>query len=251
MKSKLLNNHGFNKWIKDFYNNKAKNITRGDYEYFRWFSNKKKIRQYEQTIRSLNFHLRNMEFKDCLDVGCGPGTWTFLLLNKYKEARFTCLDISKEMILQFKKRINESRISFIVSSFIDYDIKKTYDFIFCSRSIDYMENKPLVIKRMYQSLCNGGKGMIITSPPHPKLLKIKKIFGKEINLQHTERISAKEMKALLNENRFINIEFFPILFTDYLPETINKFFFNNFYKRQLNLISKIFTSSYIVKFEKP
>jgi len=240
----------FNDWVRGFYDDKAKNYTRGDYEKFRWFASKKKKRQYYQTTRSLLFHLRNVNFKTCLDIGCGPGTWTFLLLKKYPSSKFTCLDISKEMLTQFKSRVNEKRINFVVSAFTDFKKKEKYDFIFASRSIDYMENKSLVIKKMYDLLNSGGKGIIVTSPPHPTFIKIKKFLGKKLNKQHTQRISVKKMNKLLQEVGFKNIEFSPILFTDSLPEFLNKFLFNLFYKKRWNLISKMFASGYLVKFEK-
>jgi len=240
----------FNDWVREFYDDKAKNYTHGDYEKFRWFASKKKKRQYYQTTRSLLFHLRNVNFKTCLDIGCGPGTWTFLLLKKYPTSEFICLDISKEMLMQFKSRVNEKRINFVVSAFTDFKTKNKYDFIFASRSIDYMEDKPLVIKKIYDLLNSGGKGIIVTSPPHSISVKIKKFFGKKLNKQHTQRISVRKMKKLLQDVGFKNIEFFPILFTDSLPEIFNKILFNLFYKKRWNLIPKLFASGYLVKFEK-
>ena len=241
----------FNNWVRDFYDSDKQIAVKGDYEHFRWFSTEKKRRQHEQTTRSLKFHLEDINFKNCLDIGCGPGTWTFLLLDKYKEANFTCLDISKEMLAQFQSRVNNEKINFVVSSFSDFQTKEKYDFIFCSRSIDYMENKPLVIKKMFDSLESKGKGIIVTSPPHPTLSKVKQLLGKKINQQHTKRISTDEMNSLLKQTGFTNIKFFPILFGDQLPESLNNYLFNNNYKKPWNLMSKMAASGYIVKFEKP
>jgi len=71
-----------------------------------------------------------------------------------------------------------------------------------------------------------------------------------LNKQHTQRISVRKMKKLLQDVGFKNIEFFPILFTDSLPEIFNKILFNLFYKKRWNLIPKLFASGYLVKFEK-
>jgi ubiquinone/menaquinone biosynthesis C-methylase UbiE len=249
--STLKKEQSFNDWVRDFYNSDKQVSAKGNYEHFRWFSTPKKRRQHEQTTQSLTFHLQDIQFKNCLDIGCGPGTWTFLLLDKYKEANFTCLDISKEMLAQFQSRVNNPKINFIVSSFSDFQVQEKYDFIFCSRSIDYMEDKPAVIQKMFDSLDSKGKGIIVTSPPHPTLAKIKQLAGKKINQQHTQRIPVDEMKSLLDKTGFTNIQFFPILFADKLPEALNKSLFNNNYKKPWNTTSKLFASGYLVKFEKP
>ena len=99
----------FSNWMRQFYNKKAKKISDKGYEYARWFSTPRKKKQYNSTVRSLLFHLRDIGFKKCLEVGCGPGTWTRLLLKKYPEAKFTCLDISKEMISQFNENVKEKK----------------------------------------------------------------------------------------------------------------------------------------------
>jgi ubiquinone/menaquinone biosynthesis C-methylase UbiE len=241
----------FNDWIREFYNNDKQQAAKGNYEYFRWFSSEKKRRQYQQTTRSLNYHLSNTTFKNCLDIGCGPGTWTFLLLKRFPQANFTCLDISKEMLSQFQSRINSPRIEFVISAFSDFPLNKKYDFLFSSRSIEYMENKPLVIKKMYDALESGGKGMIVTSPPHEIYTKVKKILGKKENLQHTKRIFIREMYYLLKNAGFKNIRTYPILFADQLPESLNHLLFDNLYKKKWNLLSTLFASGYIVKFDKP
>lgn len=238
----------FNLWIKEFYD-KNKALKEGNYEYFRWFSSKKKRVQYKFTTYSLLFHLRDIEFDNCLDIGCGPGTWTKLLLKKYPNAKFTCLDISKEMLNQFKKTNNEKRITFVVDAFTDKNFKNKYDFIISSRSIEYMENKPKVINKIYDLLKENGKGIIVTSPPHPLILNIKRFFGKKINYYHTRRISVKQMRYLLKEAGFKKIKVYPILFSDFslVPR---KFLFKFLYKKSWGVLSKMFASGYIVKFQK-
>ena len=249
--AKLKKEPEFNNWVRDYYNTEKQEVAKGNYEYFRWFSTPKKQRQFRQTTFSLRHHLSDIKFKNCLDIGCGPGTWTFLLLELSPDAKFTCIDISKEMLAQFKSRVNSQNIKFVVGSFTDFPLKGKYDFIFCSRSIDYMENKQIAIRKLFDLLKSKGKGIIITSPPHPNIVKIKKAMGKKINLQHTKRISVDEMKIRLSQQGFTNIEIYPILFTDSLPEALNEKLFNDNYKKPWNRVSKMFASSYLVKFEKP
>lgn len=239
----------FGSWMRNFYNKKAINISNKGYEYARWFSTKEKRRQYRFSTISLFFHLRDIDFKNCLEVGCGPGTWTNLLINKYPQAKFTCIDISKEMIKQFKKNIKSKNVKTIVNNFLDQEFKKKYDFIFCSRTIEYIPDKSKVIQKFSILLKPGGRGIIITSPPHPKILAIKRMFGKKINLQHTQRISVKDMEKLLTENGFKSIQFYPILFSDFFLVPTS-FLFKKLYKKKWNTLSKMFATGYTVKFEK-
>ena len=239
-------------WMRKFYDYKVgKKIKNkyGDYEYYRWFLNKRKKRQYKFSTTSILFHLRDINFKNCLEIGCGPGTWTKLLLKKYPKAKFTCIDISKEMIKQFKKEIKDKRAKPIVKDFLAFNSGKKYDFIFSSRAIEYIPDKPKVIEKISNLLKDKRKGIIISSPPHPTLITIKKLFGKKVNPQHTQRISVKNLRALLKKNNFKNIKFYPILFTDlsFVPTSI---LFKFFYKKKWNFLGKMFAVTYLVKFEK-
>jgi len=56
------------------------------------------------------------------------------------------------------------------------------------------------------------------------------------------------MNSLLRKNGFVNIEFYPILFSDFKPLPTALLFT---YKKPWGLLSKMFASGYIVKFEKP
>jgi len=242
----------FSDWIREFYNKKASNISNKGYEYARWSSSQRKIEQYKFSAQSLIFHLRDVNFKKCLEVGCGPGTWTKLLLKKYPYSRFSCLDISKEMIRQFDENISEKkRVKTIVNNFLDHDFKKEkFDFVFCSRAIEYIPNKAAAISKFYSLMENGGKGVIVSSPPHPSVFRIKKMLGMKVNFQHTKRIFARDILYLLRKVGFRNVKAYPILFSDFFLVP-NSFLFRRLYRREWGLLSRIFASSYIVTFEKP
>lgn len=241
------------KWMQEFYNKKVGEKIKskyGDYEYYRWFSSPRKKRQYKFSLQSLLFHLRDVNFKNCLEIGCGPGTWTKVLLKKYPKSKITCLDLSKEMISQFKKTIKSKNVKTIISGFLEQDFKsQKFDFIFSSRAIEYIPNKQEVIKKIYNLLEKNGKGIIITSPPHPLAFSIKKALGRKIDKEHTQRISVYQIKKLLKQTGFKNIKAYPILFTDFslVPTSL---LFKLFYKKKWNIIDKMFASGYLVKFEK-
>jgi ubiquinone/menaquinone biosynthesis C-methylase UbiE len=139
------------------------------YEYQRWRKDIVCQRDYEQTLRSLFYHLDDRHFGSILEVGCGVGTWTVHLRN-YCES-MTLVDISKRMIeitLNRLRELNFHNISGIVSDFQVpcLDANEKYDAIFSIRAIEYMENKATVLSNMYRLLNPGGLIFIITKNPH-------------------------------------------------------------------------------------
>jgi SAM-dependent methyltransferase len=246
----MENDAEFGDWMRDFYNRKSKNISDKGYEYARWFSTANKRRQHKFSTMSLLFHLRNVEFNDVLEVGCGPGTWTKLLIEKHPGADFTCLDISEEMLKQFEENVKSARVKTIVNNFLDEDFKKSYDFVFCSRAIEYIPGKKKVVEKFNSLLRPGGKGIIISSPPHPLIFSFKRALGKGVHKEHTQRISVEDLGRFLREAGFKKIEFYPILFSDF-PLVPTGFLFRRFYRRKWGVLARMFASGYIVKFEKP
>jgi len=240
----------FDDWMRKFYNKKARLISEKGYQHARWQESPRKRQQLKFSRISLTHHLRNVSFKNCLEVGCGPGTWTKLLLQKYPGARFTCLDISKEMIAQFKQNVKSKKVKTVISSFLDYNTTEKYDFIFASRSIEYIPNKAQVIARMSSLLNPGGKAMIITSPPHKLVLGVKRAMGKKININHTRRISVPQIHHLLRQHGLVNIRFYPILFSDFFLVPTSTLF-KTLYKKPWGVLSNMFASGYVVTFEKP
>lgn len=242
----------FHKWMKEFYEDKPRSVGKDNYEHYRWFSSERRKMQYKFSFQSLVFHLKDVKIKNCLEIGCGPGTWTKVLMNKYPDAKIDCVELSQQMINQFKKNVNKSKnVKTVVKSFLDFETDKKYDFIFSSRAIEYIPKKENVIEKIWRFMKIGGKGIIITSPPHPFILSIKKAFGKKIDKEHIDRISVTKMRKLLKSQGFVNIEIYPILFTDNLPAFLRRILWGSLYKKEWEIFSKMFASGYLVKFVKP
>jgi len=240
----------FTDWMREYYNKKVSNRRKG-YEHSRWFSSPRHYKQYLLSKTSILHHLKGAECKNILEIGCGPGTWTRFLLDRFPKAKITSVDLSKEMIKELKRNIKSKRVKTVVGSFLDVKLKKeSYDLVFFSRAIEYIPNKPLVIKKMEQAMAPGARGIIITSPPHPTVIRMKKILGKKVDKNHSKRISVKEMGKLLKKNNFEEILFYPILFSDFLPIP-REFLFNRYYKKRWGVVAKMLASGYLVKFYKP
>jgi len=122
-------------YVRELYNKATKN----NYEYWRWKSSLSRKKQYQQTLKSLLFHIGDSFFEDLLEVGCGPGTWTRILTKRCKN--ITIVDISEEMIKVARRRLSPKKVKCIVGDFQDPELSfpSKYDAIFCIRAIEYMD----------------------------------------------------------------------------------------------------------------
>jgi tRNA (cmo5U34)-methyltransferase len=77
-----------------------------------------------------------------LDLGCGDGTITEYLYNRYPENNFYLLDGSSTMLSKAKERLKGKLVEFIAMSFEEYIDKKVdndkYDFVFSSLAIHHL-----------------------------------------------------------------------------------------------------------------
>jgi len=160
------------------------------------------MRDYEQTLKCLMYHIDGKHFRSILEIGCGVGTWSVYLRN-YSES-MTVIDISRRMVeitLSRLRRLNFNEISGIVSDFQTPCLKidSKYDAIFCIRAIEYMENKVSALSYMNSLLNPGGFIFIITKNPHRN-----GIFRFILSLAAGEKI-VKPPKPSVHEIHFRNL----------------------------------------------
>jgi 2-polyprenyl-3-methyl-5-hydroxy-6-metoxy-1,4-benzoquinol methylase len=101
-----------------------------------------------------------------LDVGCGVGTSCFLLLRKYKNTKFHCIDISEKQVeagRQYARSIGaEDRISFKIGDVRDH-ISGKYDYIIASEIIEHLPD-PTYMLRNVKNVCKDEGEFIFTFP---------------------------------------------------------------------------------------
>lgn len=92
--------------------------------------------------------------KDILDIGCGVGLGTMMLVDK--GFSLTAIDISPKMIAYTKRRNPKSTT--IVGDFFEYPFKKKFDAIFAMAFIHLFPKNiaELNIEKMYKLLKKGG-----------------------------------------------------------------------------------------------
>lgn len=130
--------------------------------------------RYEQNriTSSLNKVIKKFN-KNCmiLEIGSGTGNLTIKLLeNGFKN--IICVDISKEMINELKKKIridnNNNNIKFIISdvdSFLEND-KSKYDIVFISSVLHHLPDYVATLKNI-KTILNDDGCIYITHEPLP------------------------------------------------------------------------------------
>jgi len=211
----LVTNHS--SLIKENYDDVAHRLGE-KYERERWGKNASGRRDYEQTLRSLLYHINNRHFRSVLEVGCGVGTWTVHLRN-YCESIIVA-DISKRMVeitIDRLRRLNFRDMSGVVCDFQASAIKanESYDAVFCIRAIEYMEDKVSALSNMYKLLDDNGVVLIVTKNPHRGLVPFLSLFTKKTVFKlpklFAHEIHYKNLLILMRKVGFRNVDVYPVV----------------------------------------
>ena len=104
------------------------------------------------TIETLN----NLVFKNVLELGCGTGKNTELLLNKAE--KIIGLDFSQEMLNKAKEKISDKRVTFKKADLTkDWKIENNFaDLITSSLTLEHIKNLDHIFSQANQKLNKNG-----------------------------------------------------------------------------------------------
>ena len=193
--------------IRDLYNSIVPGKFHGDYEFERWFRQPLSRSEYFMTHSSIERHSENSRFSRCLEIGPGPGTWTTVLFRKNPAAEFDLVDISEEMRAQFVRgmRAGLANVRYHTCDFLSFQVARTYDFVLCSRALEYFEDKRAFATRLGALLASGAEGLIVTKNPDKWLWR----GGTDARSHHQGKIGFRELKELLEAAGFCEVECYP------------------------------------------
>ena len=92
--------------------------------------------------------------RTCVDIGCGPGNSTELLVNRFPGARVTGLDKSSNMVAAAKVRLPD--IDFKQIDLTCWRPDASYDVIFASASLQWLPDHEALFPRLASLLTVGG-----------------------------------------------------------------------------------------------
>ena len=98
--------------------------------------------------------ISNVNPRTCVDIGCGPGNSTALLVNRFPEAHITGLDLSPAMLAAAKLRL--PHVDFEQIDLSHWRPGRPYDIIFASGSLQWLPDHEALFPRLASLLTVGG-----------------------------------------------------------------------------------------------
>ena len=98
--------------------------------------------------------ISNEKPRTCVDIGCGPGNSTELLVNRFPEANITGLDLSPGMLAAAKLRL--PHVDFEQIDLTHWRPRRPYDVIFASGSLQWLPDHEALFPRLASLLTVGG-----------------------------------------------------------------------------------------------
>lgn len=99
------------------------------------------------------------DISSILDMGAGTGLLTYYIYQKYKNAKYTLIDLSNEMLKIAEERFKDlNNFEFIAVDYINYIYEKDYNAVVSALSIHHLsdEDKQSVYNKAYNVLKSGG-----------------------------------------------------------------------------------------------
>ena len=119
------------------------------------------IEQLQRIEQRYSFSSTLAKNKDVLEIGCGPGLGSRLILDNAKS--YLGIDIDNELIKIAKK--NNPNIPFLVDDAINFFSKKNkkYDLIIIFETIYYIQDLSKLFLKIYENLKDNGLLLICTA----------------------------------------------------------------------------------------
>lgn len=97
-------------------------------------------------------------FNSIIELGCGNGGVTMLLIEKNQKAKITSIDINQEQVENAKQNIKESRVKFEVGDVYQLTYaENSFDCAFICWVLEHLQEPQKAVNEAYRVLQKGGK----------------------------------------------------------------------------------------------
>ncbi len=113
-----------------------------------------------------------------VDLGCGPGNSTELLIARYPQAKVIGLDSSPEMLRQARERL--PKCAFVEADIATWIPEAPPDLLFANAVFQWVPDHPTVLRRLLEALPQGGV-LAVQMPDNtrePALLLMQEVAAK-------------------------------------------------------------------------
>jgi ubiquinone/menaquinone biosynthesis C-methylase UbiE len=143
-------------------------------------TNENKTRDLE--AKALREILSNVNFKSCLEIGCGTGKNTEWLLKRADE--ITAVDLSEEMLSKAKEKIPSEKVDFLIADInSEWNFtNKSFDLVSFSLVLEHIEHLEPIFREVSKKLNQGGRVYIGELHPFKQYTGSKARFETEAGL---------------------------------------------------------------------
>ncbi|MGL5617059.1 MAG: malonyl-ACP O-methyltransferase BioC [Sarcina sp.] len=184
----------------------------------------------QKIINNLIEKIKDNQYLSILEIGCGTGTLTKLLLENFKEANITAVDISSGMIERAKEKIQSDKVTFILGDVEQLELEESYDLIISTSTFQWIKDlDSLIIKLKF--LLNE-QGTLAFSTFLKGTFKeldyaINRAFEKNSVNEKQQRnyLTAERIKEIINKNFTTKkqLEFIEKEYKEYFPKALDFF----------------------------
>ena len=105
-------------------------------------------------------------------------------------------------------RAGLTNVRYHTCDFLGYQAARPYDFVLCSRALEYFDDKLAFATHLAALLASGAEGLIVTKNPGKWLLR-GLIGGTDPRPHHQGQVGVRELKDLLEAAGFSEIACYP------------------------------------------
>jgi trans-aconitate 2-methyltransferase len=122
-------------------------------------------RDYSRPFRDLLAQLRRDDVGTVVDLGCGPGDLTRLLLERWPSARVIGLDASPEMLRQARAGPSYPRLTFVQGDLAAWQPERPVDLVVSNAALQWVPNHAALLRHLVGLLAPGGT-LAVQMPDH-------------------------------------------------------------------------------------
>ncbi|WP_281361240.1 malonyl-ACP O-methyltransferase BioC [Kroppenstedtia pulmonis] len=123
--------------------------------------------QKRMAHRLMETAVKQIHPKNILEIGCGTGYLTQLLLEQYPDSRLTVIDLAENMMDCTRKRTRHlSQVQYWVGDAEKINWKsQSYDLIIANAAVHWFSDPGITLNKLAGSLCSGGVFVCSTFGP--------------------------------------------------------------------------------------
>jgi len=118
------------------------------------------VPRYREMLASIIDYIpSNLKIERILELGCGTGNLTELIIQKYPHAEVVAVDISGQIIKECRQRLQSEAVEYLQKDFMEISFEpSTFDLVLSSIAIHHLkdEDKRILFSRLNTFIRSGG-----------------------------------------------------------------------------------------------